>query len=190
MVFGTGMLKPEIEIKLRIEDPGRMIAALQRLGARLRHDREFEDNLLYDFPDRSLLARGAMLRLRTTPRGALLTYKEGGRLEDGAKVRDEIETALPDGGAMTEILARLGMVPGFHYQKYRTTYRMGGLDVTLDETPVGIFVELEGPKREIDAAAGALGFKRSDYIVDSYRDLYLKTIREGDPASEEMLFSI
>jgi len=42
----------------------------------------------------------------------------------------------------------------FRYEKYRTTFRLpdsnawaNGLLIELDETPIGTFVELEGPPR-------------------------------------------
>ena len=182
------MLKIEIEIKLRITDRPSLIAALERLGPRLVHEREFEDNQLYDFPDQSLQRRGAMLRLRTLSGGALLTYKDSPRVENGAKVRDEIEVPFPDGAPLALILKRIGMVPGFRYQKYRTTYDRQQLQITLDETPIGTFVELEGPKRDIDATATALGFTPQDYIVDSYRGLYFASVRESERSNSDMLF--
>jgi len=181
-------MKTEIEIKLRIADPAAFIARLERLGARLALPRTFEDNQLYDFPDRSLARRGAMLRLRTHERGGLLTYKEGARIEAGAKVRDEVEVALDESAPMTVIIERLGMTPLFRYQKYRTSYAYGDLHITLDETPIGIFAELEGPKARIDAAARRLGFAASEYILGSYRDLYVESLGGREDAAGELLF--
>jgi hypothetical protein len=34
----------------------------------------------------------------------------------------------------------------------------------LDETPAGVFLELEGPSRWIDRTARRLGFAESDYL--------------------------
>jgi adenylate cyclase class 2 len=34
------------------------------------------------------------------------------------------------------------------YEKYRTTYLLAGVTVTLDEMPFGTFCELEGPEAE------------------------------------------
>ena len=46
--------------------------------------------------------------------------------------------------------------------------------VAIDETPVGVFVEIEGSERGIETAAAALGRTTADYIVDSYRGLFLQ----------------
>src|SRR5512134_1377340 len=145
MVAGIDMHGTEIEIKLRIEDPPRLIAAVERAGSRLVRAREFEDNRLYDFPQQDLMRREAMLRVRVVPGSALLTYKDSPRVEEGAKVRHEIEVRFDADGPLVAILERIGMVPQFRYQKYRTTWARGELKITLDETPIGNFTELEGP---------------------------------------------
>ncbi|HKQ96580.1 MAG TPA: class IV adenylate cyclase [Candidatus Polarisedimenticolia bacterium] len=180
----------EIEVKLRAADVADARARLERFGARLLHPREFEDNRLYDFPDKSLMNRGAMLRLRVTDRGAFLTYKDRARTEDGVKVREEIESAVPGSEAarLAETLERLGMTVAFRYQKFRTTWASEGLHLTLDETPIGIFIELEGERPAIDHAAVTLGFSTTDYIASSYRDLYLTAPLEFRGRSDRMLF--
>jgi hypothetical protein len=44
--------------------------------------------------------------------------------------------------------------------------------VTLDETPIGCFLEIEGAPRWIDLTARRLGFQKFDYITASYGRLY------------------
>lgn len=182
------MQRTEIEIKLRITEPDRLIAALDKTGARLVRAREFEDNRLYDFPECDLMRRQAMLRLRTVPGGGLLTYKDSPRIEDGAKLRDEIEVRFDAAGPLAAILQAIGMVPQFRYQKYRTTWSRGDLVITLDETPIGTFAELEGPKSAIDAMATELGFQTSEYIADSYRELFFQSLPPGDRGEGGMVF--
>jgi adenylate cyclase class 2 len=62
----------------------------------------------------------------------------------------------------------------FLYEKYRTEYisTIEPGTVTLDETPIGTFLELEGPPDWIDATARRLNFTEADYIVESYGKLY------------------
>jgi adenylate cyclase class 2 len=182
------MRKTEVEIKLKVENLEGMPARLTGIGARLAHPREFEDNQLYDFPDFSLKTRGAMIRVRIQERGSVLTYKESPRVEMGAKVRDELEVSISDGETASAILGKMGMRPLFRYQKYRTVYEYSELMVTIDETPIGVFVELEGSKGLIDEVAGKLGYKASDYIVKSYLALYQDYLKNRGLPLKDMLF--
>jgi len=75
---------------------------------------------------------------------------------------------------MELLLARIGFQPVFRYQKYRTELSQPGKPglATIDETPVGVFIELEGEPAWIDGAARVLGFSAGDYVTASYGRLY------------------
>lgn len=113
------------------------------------------------------------------------------------KVREELELAVADAGTLTHIFEGLGMQGWFRYEKYRTTFRLPasvgwakGLWIDLDETPIGAFVELEGPPGAIDRAATELGFARGDYIVENYLSLYVKACRASGQEPRDMLFPL
>jgi hypothetical protein len=65
---------------------------------------------------------------------------------------------------------------------------MGALHVSLDETPVGVFLELEGAVPEIDKVASALNFSPPDYIRATYWDLYAADCRRRGRTPRNMLF--
>jgi adenylate cyclase, class 2 len=182
------MKKTEVEVKLRIEDPAKVPDLLRQIGAAEVHPRELEDNQLYDFPNFSLKMNQSMLRVRILKRESTLTYKEAPRVEGGAKVRDEMEVVISSGETMAAILSRLGMRPLFRYQKYRSIYRYSGLIITVDETPIGVFFELEGPKPVIDEVAIRLGYKASDYISKSYLALYQEYLKTRGLPLKDMIF--
>jgi adenylate cyclase class 2 len=202
----------EVEVKLRVADLGRMRGLLRSLGARLRC-RVWEHNTLYDTSRSRLRKRGHLLRLRIlTPlqgRGTglfgLLTYKGPSlRLQDwnGSrpqrpragqryKVREEIEASTANPERLAGILEALGLAPSFRYEKIRASYvlpRLSGLNVELDETPVGNFLELEGTPRLIDRAARLLGYKPADYITRSYLALHLEDRRRRGLPNADMVF--
>ena len=78
------------------------------------------------------------------------------------------------------VLRSLGFLPVFRHEKFRASFRLGSLHLELDETPVGVFLELEGPPASIDRAARALGFSSRDYIQSTYWDLYrAQCLRRG-----------
>jgi adenylate cyclase class 2 len=59
------------------------------------------------------------------------------------------------------------------YEKYRTTYMLGNVEVDLDEMPTGDFLEIEGPDGEsIQRAAQQLGLNWDARILDSYTMLF------------------
>jgi len=170
----------ESEIKLRVGGPDAARAAVERLGARRVRPRHFEDNLLLDDAGGRLRGSGRLLRLRRTPAGGLLTFK-GPRLDSGdVKTRQEIEVAVPEPDTLQSLLEALGWRPVFRYQKYREAYAWEDVEIVVDETPIGTFLEVEGPVESIHAAAAALGFRPGDYITDSYVGLFFASGGTGD----------
>ena len=170
----------EREIKLRAEGPDAARDALRRLGARLIRPRHLEDNVLLDDEARRLRDAGTLLRIRRTPDGARLTFKAA-RMDSGeVKARHEIEVTVGEPDALQSLLAALGLRPVFRYQKYRETYSWKDVEIVVDETPIGTFLEVEGPVEGIRAAAAALGYSAGDYITDSYASLFFAAGGRGD----------
>lgn len=167
------MRQQETEIKLPVRNPSRISSRLRSMGAQLHHRKHFEDNFVLDYPDRRLRDSGSLLRVRVTRQGAQLTFKGPARVRQRMKIRRELETRVPDGTTLLAILGKLGLRTTFRYQKFRTEYRLGTLHVTLDETPIGHFMEIEGPPRRIASLAKKLGFESASFISDTYYDLFL-----------------
>jgi adenylate cyclase class 2 len=162
----------EIEVKVRVESAAAAARLLRDAGAEPVRARELEDNRVYDRDGGALAAAGRMLRLRRVGARAVLTAKAlPAEAEAGFKVRREEETEIPDADAMERALEAAGFEPVWRYQKYRTTWRLDGTVVTLDELPGATWLEIEGDPARIDAAARRLGFRRSDYETRSYREL-------------------
>ncbi len=111
------------------------------------------------------------------------------------KVREEVEASLSDPEGLRLILERLGLRGWFRYEKYRTSFHppasqrwAAGLQIELDETPIGAFLELEGPPEAIDQAAKLLGYGPADYITRGYLALYLDQCRKQGKPAGDMLF--
>ena len=112
------------------------------------------------------------------------------------KVREEIEVEVTDAANLTKIFEGLGMRGWFRYEKYRTTFTLPaasrwaqGLLIELDETPIGTFVELEGPAEAIDQAAKELGFSPRDYVLKNYLALYAEECRRKNEEPRDMVFT-
>lgn len=161
----------EVEIKLRIADAGTGHRLLTGAGFRVARPRVFEANTVFDTADARLRAAATLLRVREVDGRGLLTYK-GCPTPGRHKDREELEIEFAAPGVMAAILDRLGFAPAFRYEKYRTEYTDGAGNATLDETPIGCFLELEGAPEWIDRTAGALGFEEEAYITASYGRLW------------------
>ena len=192
----------EIEVKLRVADLSALVRGLKGFGAEL-HGRVLEQNTLYDTPSADFRNRGRLLRLRIeTPApskllpggasSAVLASKApvpkfSRRSRYKERLEREIEVQSPK--RWPAVLRAIGLRPSFRYEKYRTTFRLPGLHVDLDETPVGIFLELEGSPRAIDRVARALGYAPREYINGTYWDLYAADCRRRGRKPTNMLLS-
>ena len=179
----------ETEIKLSagaVESARRL---LRRAGFRVHRRRVFEDNEILDTPSLRLRKDGTLLRLRRARGEVVLTYK-GRAIAGKHKSREELESSVGEWDAMVAIAARLGFEKVFRYQKYRTEFRVRGSSglATLDETPIGVYIELEGSPAWIDRTARRLGFNETDYITDSYGRLYLEWCRKRRVKPGDMVF--
>jgi adenylate cyclase, class 2 len=184
----------ETEVKIRIDDAEAMSEAIERAGFVMSQPREFEVNTLYDTPLRKLVAQRMVLRLRTSGTKQVVTWK--GPTEAGPhKRRPEIETTVGSVETMAKIFAELGYEPSFRYEKYRREFRLASERVyppgviTVDETPIGAFMELEGPGEWIDATAKKLGFGPANYMLESYIRLYLNDCEQRGVAPGFMVFT-
>jgi adenylate cyclase class 2 len=181
----------ETEIKIRVESPVSARRALGLAGLVALTPRLFEDNRLYDTAEGRLRARDELLRLRTRGHRHTLTFKRpepsASPGEEAMKVRIEHETAVDDLGETHALLEGLGYRAVRRYQKYRQSYARGPVRLELDETPIGTFLELEGPAAEVDRLAGELGFTRAEYIRATYHDL-VEQAWGAEAADGDMLF--
>ena len=168
-------LKPpiETEIKLAVPSAAKGRALLRRLSFKITAPRIFERNLVLDDQRGSLRARGMLLRVRVAGQTVTCTFKSP-EMSGPHKRRVENEFAASDFDSCLAVFAALGFHEAFRYEKYRTEFARDhepGI-ATLDETPIGVYMELEGPGRWIDRTATALGFPRDAYITASYGRLY------------------
>ncbi len=179
----------EVEIKLAVADARAVQGALRRLGFALEK-RQRERDTLFDTSDHSLRQSRRLLRLRHAAGHWILTFKGTPEQDPRYKARAEIEVEVSDGRSLAGILAGLGYQPVFIYEKVRSNYRRAKSRAvaSLDRTPIGTFLELEGPRRWIDRIAARLGYTPADYITRSYAALYLEHCRAENREPGNMVF--
>lgn len=192
------MANRETEVKIRISNLRELRNRLKHLGFRPLHPRFLEDNTLFDTPDRALRQVRSILRLRRYGSQWLVTYKTTPEPDPHFKTRVEFESELSHPEAIRAVFRTLGLIPVFRYQKYRSVFapaaRAGSrklrLEIALDETPIGNFMELEGSRAAIDRTARQLGYSRKDYSTASYGALYREECERKNIPPGDMLFPL
>ena len=142
---------------------------------------------MFDWPDVRLGQAQNLLRVRQEDGLVTLTFK-GPPQPSTMKVREEIETTAGDASSLLTLLKRLGLQVSFRYQKYRQEFKQAGVVLAVDETPVGTFVEIEGDELSIARIASAMGRDQSDYVLDSYRDIFLNERKARGLNATDMVF--
>ena len=187
----------ETEIKLRWTGTAEEAQALiEQHGYAVSVPRTLESDQLFDLPSAALRQSDQILRLRKTktPDGktrAMVTYK-GPATRQGYKSREEIEFDVSDPDTFTLVLDRLGYHSTFLYEKYRTQFKGAGESgvITIDETPIAVYLELEGAEEWIDSTAARLGFRAADFLTVSYAALYCEYRGQHPEAPADMTFGL
>ena len=165
----------EVEKKFLDVDFSELRTLLEASGARCA-GLHFEYNLLLDTPAGDLASQKKLLRIRSQRWSAgekfIITYK--GSLPDlaGCKVRDERELEIADAQAAVALFAGLGYEPCAHYEKWRESWTLNGVEIELDTLPFADIVELEGPAEEIERLSRELGLDKKESSTKSYYELF------------------
>ena len=136
--------------------------------------RQLERNWRFDDSQGSLQKQGIVLRLREDDKVRLTYKKKVNTIEQ----REEIEFAVEDANAARAFLQALGFHVVSGYEKYRETFKLGQVEILLDELPFGSFVEIEGPNLSaVRETAQRLSLNWDDRVQASYLDLMLQLER-------------
>jgi len=177
----------EREIKLRFDSIEAARDAVLATGATPLRCRRLQEDSLLDTEDESLRRRRCVLRIRVENGKSRITFK-GPVQPSLMKLRDEFETVVGDCALLLHIFEELGFHVWFHYEKYREEFSHDDVTVAIDETPVGVFVELEGSEQGILTTTEALGRRSDDFVLDSYRGVFLQLRDEYRLTGSDMVF--
>jgi adenylate cyclase class 2 len=184
----TSARPEEIEVKLPCEDLQEIREALRKRSAALRRPEHHEINDHYDDDAGRLQAKGCTLRLRRAAGETILTYKGPASFEGGIKTREEREVRVSDAEELEAILAGAGFARRFRYEKRREDWSFAGCAISLDETPIGRFIEIEGNPVAIRAVMSEFGLEFEKAIPYSYAKLYQLRREEEPRLPPDMVF--
>lgn len=189
MIMTSRAPKLETEVKIPVQSAAEARRLLRRAGFSQTGRRTLEVNVIFDTPGRMLKKRDALLRVRRLGRKFTLTYKAP-RKQGRNKTRLEAEVEVSDTSTLEWILRQLGFVAVFRYEKYRTPFARtrGEGHIFLDETPIGCFLEVEGPVKWIDPTVRRLGVQKASCVTETYVELYEQYCKKRGLSPNAMTF--
>ena len=181
----------EIEAKFPIGSVEDYLPKIREMGAICEQPMQFERNLRFDDKIGTLSQTAQVLRLRDNGGTAILTYKSDKNSSSDLADREEIETVVEDFERTRLILERLGFEVDFIYEKFRSIYSLGQTGIFADHTPIGDFIEIEGPDEEtIRMTAEQIGLDWETRSGKGYRALF-KTWKEAcNYSGRDMIFCV
>ncbi len=177
-------IETEIKInidKLDIEDIRKRIL---KIRAELFKARHLEVDEYFD-KRKYLENSNQLLRLRDN---STLCYKGPPEKKAKFKIREEIELLVGDGNRLKTILEKLGYKKTKQKEKYREAYIIGTVQIMIDETPIGNFIEIEGTKENVPVIAAKLGFAEKDFIKKTYSEIW-KSYAKKHGKKGDMIFN-
>lgn len=187
-------MKNEIEAKFVDIDIDRMRDKLQAAGAELVYPMRAMKRVTIE--TLGMKQKGAFVRVRDEGDKTTLTYKQFDALSlDGVR---ETEVSVSDFDSTVRLLAEAGLPYGSLQESRRETWRLGDVEVVIDEWPwLRPYLEIEGPdEQSVMDAAEKLGFSWGEAVfgdvMAAYRVQYphlalddtignLANVRFGDP---------
>ncbi len=158
----------EREVKILEINPKEVENKLINLGARLVFSGKIS-TIYYDFPDKRLYKRSAIVRVRKEGEKNFLDFKETLFSKD-VKESKEIRLSIDSFENSLKLLEELGLVRVGEIKKFRRSYSLNSCKVEV-EFIEGIppFIEIEGPPEEIKKLISLLGLGKNKIVLfDSF----------------------
>lgn len=167
-------MQTEIEAKFLNIDHDAMRQKLQDLGAECEQSNRLMRRKTYDFPDKRLRKdHNGWARVRDEGNKVTMSYKQlNDRSFDGTKEISLTINSFEDGDAF---LQALGLVVGSYQETKRESWKLGELEIELDEWPwAKPYLEIEGPtEAAVKDLAKKLGLDWSKVLHGSVEVVYL-----------------
>lgn len=165
-------MQTEFEAKFLDIDKDDLRERLKENGAKLLYSEMLMQRVCLDFPDKSLRAKSAWIRLRKEFGKVTLTYKVSPeRTIDGTK---EIEVEVSDFDQTRAILSAMGMTEKSFQETKREEWILDDVHIMIDTWPwIPAFVEIEGESAEaVQAVSEKLGFEWNEAKFGSVEIAY------------------
>jgi|SRR3989344_2376037 len=166
----------EVEIRAKITD--NTVASIERIGAVLKYESHEIDDYFKFGKD---IDRKLVLRIRTSSKKTLLTFKGSAKGED--IVWSEWETEIERPEELKKLLLANGMVKVTTINKHRKSFSFGKFEINVDDIKnLGNFIEVQvmsenvsEARAEIEQILNRLGIQKEKFITKGYVPLMLES---------------
>jgi len=166
------VVREEIELKARVENPDAVRKAILTAGAELMYRGAMMDRR-FDRRGR-LERRDEVVRLRVyhpadkSPEWGVLGWKGPVQRRGEYRLREEWESRVDDPKAMLVILRHMGYKISVRVDRAVEQYRLGEATLRLEWYPaMDVLMEVEGEPEAIEQAIAATGLPRDAFLPES-----------------------
>ena len=166
------VVREELELKARVENPDAVRKAILAAGAELMYRGAMMDRR-FDRRGR-LEQRDEVVRLRVyhpadkSPEWGVLGWKGPVQRRGEYRLREEWESRVDDPKAVLVILRHMGYKISLRVDRAVEQYRLGGATLRLEWYPaMDVLLEVEGQPEAIEGAVRATGLPRDAFLAES-----------------------
>ena len=166
------VVREELELKARVENPDAVRGAILAAGAELVYRGAMMDRR-FDRRGR-LERRDEVVRLRVyhpadkSSEWGVLGWKGPVQRRDEYRLREEWESRVDDPKAVLVILRHMGYKISVRIDRAVEQYRLGGATLRLEWYPaMDVLMEVEGEPEAIERAVAATGLPRDAFLPES-----------------------
>ncbi len=169
----------EKEIKLKVDDVENVLRSLKQHGAQFEGG-ALERTIRFDNENKDYEKAGKFFRVRSGFKNTVTLKEKIAGGDKNVRARKETEFEVEDIDKMAYVFNVLGLNYSMTMEKYRQHWNYGGCDVTLDELPFGVFMEIEGEENAISEVCKSLGLDESKKILVTYWELWAEISNKKD----------
>lgn len=173
------------QVKYKVDDFDSMSKKLIELEA-IFVGGVLEKTIRYDTSNHKFLEKNIFIRTKSGIKNVLTIKEKTNELDPNILERYTTEIEIDDIQKMEYFLETIGLNKKWIMEKYRLYFKFMDNEITIDELPFGIYLEIKGDDKEIKKISKLLGLKLKDAIKVTYWDIYDK-IKTND-GNENIIF--
>ena len=166
------------EIKIKIDDPDKIIGKLRRKSAVLIGGVK-ETTTRYDSKEDKLEKSGQFIRTRTGFKNIISLKEKIDEEDENILARNDIEVEISNIKNIQYILEKIGLLPKYTMEKYRLKWIYNGKIINIDELVFGCYIEIHGNEEDIWRIFRELELEEKYIEKGTYWDIFERYKKEN-----------